>query len=292
MKRWRLSLPAPLAVARPVVRALLWVGAAAIVVTAPVLLWSDGDASPSSTEARTVPRDPARAPSPAQFAPRDVAVPILMYHVLSKPPADAAYPDLWVAPGAFRAQMRWLDDHGYEAVTLGTVLAHWRGRRALPPRPVVITVDDGFRDTATVALPVLAAHGWPGVLNLALHHLDVSWGLGERQIRKLLAGGWEIASHTLTHPDLTGTSDAQLNREIAGSKNALEGRFGIAVEVFCYPAGRYDPRVLAAVRSAGYAAATTTIEGLGRREEPFTLRRIRIDGSDDLAAFARKLGAR
>lgn len=222
--------------------------------------------------------------------PRDVAVPILTYHVLGDAPASAPYPELFVAARDFRRQLAWLDRHGYDAVTLRDVWSHWHGRARLPAKPIVITVDDGFRSTFTIGLPALRAHAWPGVLNLAGSHLDVPWGLTEYRMRELLRAGWEIGSHTLTHPDLTHVSDGRLDREVAGSKRALERRFGVAVDFFCYPSGRYDARVVAAVRRAGYLGATTTTEGFARRHQPFTLRRIRVSASDGVTGLAEALG--
>lgn len=250
------------------------------------------DAPPAASSPRSqVHARAAQASRPAttQPRPRDVEVPILMYHVLAEPPADAPYPELYVSPSAFREQVRWLDEHGYTAVTLRAVWGHWHGRQVLPEKPVVISVDDGFRDTATVALPELRAHGWPGVLNLALHHLDVDWGLSARRVRTLLDAGWEVDSHTLTHPDLTGVTDEQLEREVAGSKRVLERRFHVPVEFFCYPSGRFDARVVAAVRRAGYLGATGTLEGLARPNELFALRRVRVSRGDDVATLAAQL---
>jgi peptidoglycan/xylan/chitin deacetylase (PgdA/CDA1 family) len=223
-------------------------------------------------------------------ASRDGGVPILMYHVLSEAPPSAPYPDLYVTPRDFRTQLAWLDRNGYTAVTLRHVWSHWHGRRSLPAKPVVITIDDGFRDTYTVGLPALRAHGWPGVLNLALSHLDVGWGLTEHRMRALIRAGWEIGAHSLTHPDLTTLSGAQLRREVAGPKRMLERRFGIEVDFFCYPGGRFDARVVGEVKDAGYLGATTTREGIARRDEPFTLRRIRVSGADGVAGLAEALG--
>lgn len=217
---------------------------------------------------------------------RATTVPILMYHVLSAPPEDAAYPDLYVAPAKFRRQLAWLDRNGYTGVTLREVWAHWNGRGRLPAKPVVISIDDGFRDTYTVGLPALEGHGWPAVLNLAASHLDVGWGLTEHRMRALLRAGWEIASHTLSHPDLTTLSQARLRREVAGSKRVLERRFDIDVDFFCYPGGRFDARVVNEVKRAGYLGATTTLEGFGRAAEPFTLRRIRVSGGDGVSDLA------
>ena len=62
------------------------------------------------------------------------------------------------------------------------------------------------------------------------------------------------------------------------------------VDFFCYPAGRYDARVIAAVRRAGYLGATTTREGLARPTEPYELQRVRVSRSDGVAGFADELG--
>jgi peptidoglycan/xylan/chitin deacetylase (PgdA/CDA1 family) len=220
---------------------------------------------------------------------RSTQVPILMYHELGAAPAGAPYPELYVREADFRAQLRWLGRRGYHAVTLRAVWEHWHGGRRLPRRPIVISFDDGFRSTATVALPALRAHGWPAVLNLALHHLDVRWGLWSRDVRAMLANGWELASHTLTHPDLTGVGDSRLEHEVAGSRRVLARRFNVPVDFFCYPAGRYDLRVAAQVEQAGYLGATTTVDGLAHPDEAYALRRLRVSRSDGVAGLVSTL---
>jgi peptidoglycan/xylan/chitin deacetylase (PgdA/CDA1 family) len=221
--------------------------------------------------------------------PRTNAVPILMYHVIGDPPTDAPFPELYVSRADFAGQLRWLASHGFEPVTLRAVWGHWHRGTPLPPKPIVVSFDDGFRDTALIALPLLRQRGWPGVLNLALHHLDVRWGLWTRQVRDLIAAGWEVDAHTLTHPDLTAVDDERLTREVAGSRRALRSRFGVPVDFFCYPSGRYDERVIVAVKRAGFLGATTTVPGLAERDESFTLRRVRVDRSDGLRGFAANL---
>jgi peptidoglycan/xylan/chitin deacetylase (PgdA/CDA1 family) len=105
----------------------------------------------------------------------------------------------------------------------------------------------------------------------------------------MLAAGWELDAHTITHPDLTHVDDARLWQEVHGSRVELQGLFHVAVEFFCYPSGRYDTHVIEAVRRAGYLGATTTNYGLARPADIYTLSRVRIDGSDGLAGFAHKL---
>ena len=218
-------------------------------------------------------------------------VPILMYHVVADPPAEAPYPELYVSASDFAAQMRWLARHGFHAVTQRDVWDHWHRGGALPRKPIVISFDDGYRSVAEAALPEMRRRSWPGVLNLTVKNLRVSGGLSERRVRMLIAAGWELASHSLTHPDLTSLDDRTLSREVTRSRAELRARFGAPVDFFCYPAGRHDARVIREVKHAGYLGATTTIEGLARPDKPYELRRMRVSGSDGVEGLAAKLAS-
>jgi peptidoglycan/xylan/chitin deacetylase (PgdA/CDA1 family) len=229
--------------------------------------------------------------APAQAGSRLRPVPILMYHVLSAPPANAPYPELYVRAADFAAQVTWLAVHGYRAVTLQRVLDSWRGAATLPARPVVLSFDDGYLSDVRTALPVLKAQRWPGVLNLEIANLKPVWGIRPPGVRKLIAAGWEIDAHTLTHPDLTRVDARRLHDEVAGSRAAIRARFHVPVNFFCYPAGRYDAAVIAAVQRAGYLGATTTNYGLAKPGDLFTLARVRVSGSDGVKGLAAKLAA-
>jgi peptidoglycan/xylan/chitin deacetylase (PgdA/CDA1 family) len=220
--------------------------------------------------------------------PHNSPVPILMYHVLGNPPPGTVYPELWVRPADLAGQMTWLQQHGYHVVTLRQVFRYWRDRVALPPKPVVATFDDGYLSDFTVAMPTLRRHGWAGVLNLVVENIkpgDISaW-----QVRRLIKAGWEIDAHTLTHADLTTLDGSALQHEVAGSRAVIRKRFAQPVDFFCYPAGRYNTSVVAAVRAAGYLGATTENPGVARPWQAYTLNRIRVNFSDGVGGFARKL---
>jgi peptidoglycan/xylan/chitin deacetylase (PgdA/CDA1 family) len=209
-----------------------------------------------------------------------------MYHVLSDPPAHAPYPELYVGRSAFLAQVSWLARHGFRAVTLEQVFAHWEGRGALPRHPVVLSFDDGYRSDYTTGYRVLRERRWPGVLNLELRNTTVPWGLSPAHVRQMIAAGWEVDSHTITHPDLTALDASALHREVAGSRALLRRRFRVPADFFCYPSGRYDAAVVTEVRHAGYRGALTTRFGLARPGERYALARIRVNRSDGVAGLA------
>jgi peptidoglycan/xylan/chitin deacetylase (PgdA/CDA1 family) len=224
-------------------------------------------------------------------ASHDRGVPILMYHIVSDPPPGVRYPDLYVRPNDFRAQIGWLASHGFHAVTLQRAYDYWTRGRPLPAHPVVVSFDDGYLSQYTRAFPLLEAHRWPGVLNMEVNFLQPAGGLRPWRVRRLLDAGWELDAHTLTHPDLTTLGPAELRRQVAGSRVALRRRFHVPVNFFCYPAGRYNAEVVAEVRRAGFLGATTTTYGLARPPDLYTLDRIRIDRADGLIGFVQKLTA-
>jgi peptidoglycan/xylan/chitin deacetylase (PgdA/CDA1 family) len=224
----------------------------------------------------------------ADWQPRTGPVPILEYHVLGAPAADAPYPELYVARPDFHRQMDWLDRHGYQAVTLEQVEAAWYEGGTLPAKPVVISFDDGYRPQFTYALPELRRHGWPGVLNLKAEGSD----LYESNVRAMIDAGWELAAHTIDHSDLTTLDAAALKRETAGARQILRREYGVPVKDFCYPAGQFDATVIAAVEAAGYTTATTEIPGEAERDAPYELARFEILGSSGVAGLAEDLGDR
>jgi peptidoglycan/xylan/chitin deacetylase (PgdA/CDA1 family) len=252
---------------------------------------SSGSAGPATTTAASG-TPAAHRPPPmlgAHRAPRE-PVPILMYHVINAPPPGTAQPELWVSRRDFVGEVSWLAGHGYHAVKLQQVWDAWHRGGLLPRRPIVLSFDDGYHSDLVNAMPVLREHGWPGVLNLQVSQTRED--LKPPAVRALIRAGWEIDSHTLTHPDLTTVDAARLRDEVAGSRQVLRRKYGVPVDFFCYPAGRFDARVIAAVRAAGYLGATTTLEGLASpRESPYQLRRIRINGSAGVAGLAAALRA-
>ena len=254
---------------------------AIVVVGASALFGAGGKEAPG----RESPGLVRNATPQPDWRPHTGPVPILEYHVLGAAPEDARYPELFVGRGDFRRQMDWLARHGFEAVTLGLVQDAWYRDGTLPRKPVVISFDDGYRPQFTFALPALREHGWAGVLNLKAEGSD----LYRSNVEAMIAAGWELASHTIDHSDLTMLDTAGLKRELAGSRQILREEYGVAVRNFCYPAGQFDAEVIAAVKAAGYEGATAEIPAYARRDQPYRLGRYEILASDGVAGMAARL---
>jgi peptidoglycan/xylan/chitin deacetylase (PgdA/CDA1 family) len=132
-----------------------------------------------------------------------------------------------------------------------------------------ISFDDGSRSQLELGLPVLAGHGVPGVLffitGLAGQRFEGERLLELRDLHRLAAAGWEIGSHTVSHPRLarrgeTRLTPARLQRELSDSRRWLRSR-GFEARSFAYPYGRYNAEIERAAASV-YRYVRTTADGL------------------------------
>lgn len=227
------------------------------------------------------PEDPARRPTRPASTPW-----IAMYHsVANTTPAQDPY-NITVTPARLDAQLTWLRRRGLRGVSTAELLEAYRRGRA--HGLVGLTFDDGYADFLEHAVPLLHRHDCTATVFVLPGRLagDNAWDpLGPRKplldadgIRRAAEQGMEVASHGLTHVDLTRADDQELRREVADSRSALADLTGRDVGGFCYPYGHADPRVLAAVRAAGYTYACAIAPG--DLNGPLALPRIHIGQRD------------
>jgi peptidoglycan/xylan/chitin deacetylase (PgdA/CDA1 family) len=236
----------------------------------------------------------AAALGPATGKPGAERVAILMYHVINPPPPGAPFPGLYVPADEFAAQMQALAGAGYHAVTLDQMWAYWRRGARLPAgKPIVVSFDNGYQSQYTNALPVLRRLGWVGDENMQLSGLPPSQGgLSQRQIKGLVAAGWELDTQGFSHADLIALGPAQLAYQVATARQTIKRRYGVPVNWFCYPSGHYDPAVVAEVEAAGYAGSTTVVPGwAGPDSDPYRLPRLRVLGGTSPEALLSEIAA-
>ncbi|MFI1762298.1 polysaccharide deacetylase family protein [Streptomyces sp. NPDC020800] len=208
-----------------------------------------------------------------------------MYHSVSDCPEDPF--NVTVSPARLDRQLAWLTGRGLRGVSMRELLA---ARARGEERGLVgLTFDDGYADFRTVALPVLrrwqcGATVFPVVGRLGAENDWEESGPRKRlldadDIRHLVAEGVEIASHGLTHIDLSRAPDDVLQAEVRDSRALLARITGCEIEGFCYPYGTFDARVSAAVHSAGYRYACAIAPGPGKAGD-LALPRIHIGQAD------------
>ncbi len=215
---------------------------------------------------------------------------VLCYHAVSKDwPVDLA-----IRPAQLESQLKLVVEHGYRGATF-----HDAVHAPPAPKTLVVTFDDAFRSVIELGLPILQRLGlpatvfaptgftgtpapmaWPGIDRWldGPHEAELrpmSW----EELASLAAAGWEIGSHTRTHPRLTELDDGALAEELEGSRRECEAQLGLPCRSLAYPYGDEDERVVRAARSAGYSAAATLPHSL-HRESPLRWPRVGIYRAD------------
>lgn len=240
------------------------------------------------------PSSPDMAIAPAKAAPPGASakstidttsqVVVLCYHRLE----GKAGGGLSIEPALFEQQMAKIKEAGLAVISMPDYLAFRRGEKSIPPKCVIITIDDGYVSSYEVGWPILKKYGYPFTMYVYLDFINkggksITWA----QLAEMRDSGVDIGSHTISHQDLRrkgkGTTDADafLKDEVERSKAVLEEKLGIKVLSIAYPFGLNNDKVHAATKAAGYEAGLTTYGArLGHNTPAFALGRYDVTTKD------------
>jgi peptidoglycan/xylan/chitin deacetylase (PgdA/CDA1 family) len=226
----------------------------------------------------------------------------LCYHAVSERWPAA----LSIAPPHLEEHVQMLADRGFRGVTF-----HEATLRPPDEKTLAITFDDAYRSVIELAFPILSRVGfaatvfaptdfvgteepmaWPGIdhwreTEHAHELVPMSW----QELERLAQAGWEIGSHTRSHPRLPTLDDDALGEELRGSRQDIERRLARACPSLAYPYGDCDARVVEAAGQAGYESAGTLPARLRPPAGPLDWPRIVITHADDARRFRWKVSS-
>ena len=217
---------------------------------------------------------------------------ILTYHRFGSVPHDP----FCVDPAVFDAQIRWLAEQQL-GISIDDLVGYLYENRPLPDGAVLVTIDDGYRSTYDIALPILEKYGVPAVSYVSAGIFDGS--LDERgghepymvaeELRQLPGRGMAVGSHGLSHRSMAQLPAAEMCREAEESRSILQQLTGTEILSFAYPFGTrkdYSADSQSALQRAGYRIALTSQHEAVRRDSaPLSLPRIKIEGGESLWYF-------
>lgn len=209
------------------------------------------------------------------------SLPVLTFHAI-----DDAVSVISCPPRVFASGLARLHAHGYRTIRLAEALTLLRQRQPFPERAFVVTFDDGFQSVYTDAFPVLQRHGMsatvfltvgtapPAHASARLPPFEGRPTLSWPEIREMQGAGLEFGAHTLTHPDLTRMSAAQVAAEMSASKTLIEDALGTPVTTFAYPFGRYDAQSHRLAQQYFSCACADTLGMLTTGSDPYAMERV------------------
>lgn len=184
-----------------------------------------------------------------------VKIPILVYHnirVMEKN-FSSDQRTYSVTPAIFEAELKYLKDHDFSPVTMDALADYFSRNTPLPPKPVILTFDDGRETQYQNAFPLLKKYGVRATFYVFTNAIDRPGYLTSAQIKEMSAEGQLFGSHSVFHPRLDKmTDEAAVKKELEKSKSVLEGITGLTTRNFAHPFGLFSDLVLKTLVATGY----------------------------------------
>lgn len=227
------------------------------------------------------------------YAKETTHIPILCYHNFN--PVKPGSMNL--KPARFEEQLNWLKDNGFTIIPLQEAVDYLQGKRtSLPPKAVVITIDDGWKSVYTYVYPIIRKHKIP--VTLFIYPQTISEGkntLTWDELHELQNSGYfDVQSHTYSHPNFkiekrhlsAASFDKNVEKELVQSKQILEEKMGKPITLLAWPFGIYNDYLEQQAAKAGYAMAFTIDYRTAKRaDKPMAQPRFMILESQSMNTF-------
>lgn len=222
---------------------------------------------------------------------------VLMYHSISEHVGKEKHNKWRVKAQDFDKQMKWFYDNNWNSFTISELTK----LNNIPKKSFVVTFDDGFEDNYINAFPILQKFNFKATIYLVPNQKTNHWEkentsvisnlLNEKQIFEMQNSGLiEFGSHTLSHVNLSKIDDEKLFYELKESKIEVENLTKRECNAFAYPYGKFDDKIVHAVKKNGYKNATVVKRGLFKQsDDVFTIKRIGILGTESFIDFLLKV---
>ena len=257
-----------------------------------VRLLSAHQKTAGGTETAAAAKTAAAKTEAAEDAEKDdggIAVPILMYHALTR--RESKVNDYTIPVSLFESDVRYLKEHGYTAITMTELIDYVYGEKqaSLPEKPVILTFDDGFCNNYNYASPILEKYGMKAVISVigkpseetsaAEYRAEEFCSLTWEQIREMAESGlWEIQNHTWDFHDIkngrrgasrkNGETEAEYEALLSADLQKLQGRLksltGTAPNTFTWPFGAYTEECRPLLKALGFKATLSCNGGVNR----------------------------
>lgn len=224
-------------------------------------------------------------------------IPIITYHKISP---EKEFGVTTISPDRFEDQIQYLIRFGFKTITFKEYF--FFKRENLPQNPIIITFDDSYQSVYDYAFPIMVKYNYRGVLFVISNFIGKksSWEAYQiqkkynhasvSQLKEMQMSGFEIASHSESHPYLPALSKTDAFKEVDESKKKLEDIFDENIYTFCYPYGRYSTKVIDQVAKAGYKFATGNMYNKHKKfNHNLAINRRSIYSIDTISMFSKKI---
>ena len=213
-------------------------------------------------------------------------IPVLLYHHVGNYPIDMMEDGL--SPETFAFQMNFLSENGYSIVTLDQAVDHLIGKIKLPPKSIAITIDGGYQDALTNAVPVLKRHRFPATFFIAPEFIGSDQLINGQPIQcmnwigveKIIRCGYEIGLLAYEGRRINDRTDEEpIKENISNSLELLKRSFNIQIRYCAFKEGVPQQSLWTFLQGLGFQAVFTQCP-TNQAPTPAGIGRIQIDDPD------------
>ena len=215
-------------------------------------------------------------------------VPVLLYHRITK--ADKPSHEV-TRPALYEAQLNWLKAEGYETISVAQLEAYMSGKGTIPPKPIVLTFDDGWKDNVEAA-KYLKKLDFGATFYVVSGFFNAPQYFSQDDLEGLAKNPkFEIGSHShshfVKHADMAKVDLCTFAKELAASKLILERIIEKPVTSFAWPYGYTTKESIYAAQAIGYTNTTHVSRDSHNApgHSPLYIRRMNVDGGCSLEDF-------
>lgn len=259
----------------------------------PIAVAPSAGTTASAVPTATPTSTPEPVPEPAP-EPEPVLLPVFVYHHVKPSPDNF----IAISPATFESQLQVIDSLGYTPITARELYAHLHEGAALPPKPVMITFDDGWGNQIDHAVPLLEKYGYHATFFVYPKAIKGGSFMSSAEVQRLVTAGHDVQSHTWAHTPVTGkageTADdlaARFANDFATTGDWLAKTTGSPPLALAYPFGYYDTLSTSMLSTHGIGIAFTVDEAPNvlSAGDPLLLKRFSIFKADTLDTFRQQL---
>jgi peptidoglycan/xylan/chitin deacetylase (PgdA/CDA1 family) len=243
-------------------------------------------ASASSGSPTAAPESASPSPTPKRASNATIVkrstIPVLCWHQIRDFRAtdsinDRAY---ITPPKLFAAQIGALAEAGYESITPDQLYDYLVYGAALPAKPVLLSLDDGWESEWVGAKPALEKHDMVATYFITTQGIDFDTWVSSKQLRAMQAAGMTIADHTTSHGDSRHYTAADWKFQLTKSLDKLSKITGEPVRYFAYPYGAWNSGAFKPLTRADIKLAfQLTDKPVDKNYPLLTQRRVMINSS-------------
>ncbi len=180
---------------------------------------------------------------------------------------DDRYPSTNIQLDQFEAHLKYLQDNGYQVLTLSEAIDLMSNKNSFA-KAAVLTIDDGYSSFFENAMPLLRKYGFKATLFVNTETVGGGDFMNWDELKRIKAEGIEIGNHSHDHSYFLNKSEFDFENDLLSSEAQFLQHLGESPKLYAYPYGEWNESMANHLQKKGYLGAVAQNSGVMYRDAP------------------------